>query len=304
MLAGIESGGTKTICAVGPEPDRIVDRLRVPTGTDPQATLAAIADFIAGHATAADPLTAVGIGSFGPCDPDPASATFGYVTATPKPGWRGVDVVGILRQLLAERGLPDVPIRFDTDVNVAALAESRYGAGRGAASLVYLTVGTGIGGGAMVEGSLVHGLMHPEMGHVRIPRPSAEVAAFGGVCPYHGDCWEGVAAGPAIAARWGARAETLPEDHPAWTLEAEYLAVGLHAIVCMLSPHRIVLGGGVGALPHLVSRVGPLLQQSLAGYIAAPQIVDDVESYVVPTSMAGDAGVVGALALAADGVSP
>lgn len=301
MLAGIETGGTKMVCAVGPSPDRIVDRVRLATGTDPRTTIAEIADFVASSVTDDDPLQAVGIGSFGPCDPDPASPTYGRVTTTPKPGWRDVDVVGTLRNRLVERGIDAaVPIRFDTDVNVAALGELRRGAGRGLTSLAYLTIGTGIGGGAVVDGALVHGLLHPEMGHVLLRRPADEVAAFAGVCPYHGDCWEGVAAGPAMAARWGAPAETLPADHPAWDLEAAYIAAGLHVVVCVLSPQRIVIGGGVGCVPHLVPRVGPLLQESLAGYIDVPAIVDDVSAYVVTAELGGDAGVVGALELAAD----
>lgn len=300
LLAGIETGGTKINCAVGPEPTTIVERKRIPTTANPDADLAAVADFLSEASSRHGTLAAVGIGSFGPCDPHRDSPTFGYVTATPKPGWRDTDVVGILTHHLTHHGAPPVPIAFDTDVDAAAWGEYRHGAGQGQSSLVYVTVGTGIGGGAVVAGSVLHGSIHPEMGHVRLPRSSAEQEAFAGVCPYHGDCWEGVAAGPAIAARWGAPGQDLPNDHPAWDLTAQYIAVGLHALVCVLSPSRVVLGGGVGANPNVLRRVRPLLVASLAGYIADPAITEHVDDFLVPPALAGDSGVVGALALAAD----
>ncbi|MFN8124987.1 MAG: ROK family protein [Candidatus Nanopelagicales bacterium] len=298
LLAGIESGGTKTVVAVAVEPTTVLERIRIPTSADPVETLAAAADFIAAQVAERGPLSAIGIGSFGPCDPSPDSATYGYVTSTPKPGWTNTDVIGILLRQLSQRGVDEVPIRFDTDVNAAALGEQKYGAGRGLSSLVYLTVGTGIGGGALVDGELIHGLIHPEMGHMRIPRPTAELDLFAGVCPYHGDCWEGIAAGPAIAARWGVPAETLPPDHPAWDLEAAYLAVGLHALVCTLSPERVILGGGVGSSENVLARVRPLLQESLNGYIDSPAITHNIDTYVVPPGLGDRSGVTGAFALA------
>jgi fructokinase len=237
------------------------------------------------------------MGAFGPCDPDPASPTFGWITTTPKPGWRDVDVLGMLQGRLG-----GVPMAFDTDVNVAALGELVHGAGRGLRSLVYLTIGTGIGGGAVLDGRLVHGLVHPEMGHMRIPRPEAERASFAGVCPYHGDCFEGVGSGPALAARWGSPAQDIvptdPRYEAMWDLEADYLAATLHAIVCVLSPQRIVVGGGVGGQEHLLARTRPRLLDSLAGYIASPGILEQVDQYVVAPELGGRAGGIGALELA------
>ncbi|MDZ4248619.1 MAG: ROK family protein [Candidatus Nanopelagicales bacterium] len=298
MIGGVESGGTKTVCVVGTDPETITSRTRIPTTSDPVETLGEVAEFFAAQCAAAGPLAAIGIGSFGPCDPNPTSPTYGYVTSTPKPGWTNTDVSGVLAAQMRERGIGEVPVVFDTDVNAAALGEQRFGAGRGVSSLVYLTVGTGIGGGAMIDGRLAHGLIHPEMGHIRIPRPAQELARFAGVCPFHGDCWEGVASGPAMAARWGQSAEDLRPDHPAWDLEAEYIASGLHALVCVLSPERIILGGGVGSVPHLLRRVRPRLVDSLAGYIASPMITERTLEYVVGPGLGNDSGVVGALALA------
>lgn len=294
LLGGIEFGGTKTVCVVGVR-GQIQAEQRFPTGADPQATMDACAAFFGGNG----PVAAIGLGAFGPCDPDPASPTYGHVTTTPKPGWGDVDLLGGLRRRLG----PDVALAFDTDVNVAALGELAHGAGRGLGSLVYLTIGTGVGGGAVVDGRLVHGLVHPEMGHMRIPRSDAERQRFAGVCPYHGDCFEGVGAGPALAARWGSPAQEIgPDDErftALWDLEAEYLATVLHAIVCVLSPQRIVVGGGVGAQPQLLERVRPRLQASLAGYIAHPAIAEHIDEYVVPPALGAHSGGIGALELAA-----
>jgi fructokinase len=194
---------------------------------------------------------------------------------------------------------------FDTDVNAAALAELRHGVGQGLDSLVYLTIGTGFGGGAVVGGRLVHGLAHPEIGHMPIPRGPQEVAAFPGVCPYHGDCLEGVAAGPAIAARWGAPGPELPADHPAWDLEADYLASALATLVYVLSPQRIVIGGGVGSVPHLLERVRPRLVELIAGYILHPALqAGGARSYLVHPSLGDRAGLIGAFGLVAGHVRP
>lgn len=291
-LGGIEFGGTKTVCVVG-RPGEVQDEIRFATGDDPIATLNRCIEFFQEKG----PLEAIGVGAFGPCDPDPASPTYGYVTTTPKPGWADFDVIGALRD-----GLPDVALAFDTDVNVATLGELEHGAGRGLNSLVYLTIGTGIGGGLIADGRLVHGLMHPEMGHIRIPRPVAEVEQFDGVCPYHGDCFEGVASGPALAARWGTPAQDIGLDDERhelmWQLEAEYLAVALHAFVCTVSPQRIVVGGGVGQQEALLSRARGLLQESLAGYIHEPAILDNIDTYVVPPLLGSQSGGIGAIELA------
>ncbi len=291
-LGGVEFGGTKTVCVIG-RPGVVEYEERFPTGT-PDQVIEACAAFFAAHG----PVDAIGLGAFGPCDPDPTSPTYGWITTTPKPGWRDVDLVGGLRARLGE-----LPIAFDTDVNVAALGELAHGAGQGLTSLVYLTIGTGVGGGAVLDGRLVHGLVHPEMGHMRLPRPEAERLAFAGVCPFHGDCFEGVGAGPALAARWGAPAQDVGPDDPRfdalWNLEADYLAAFLHAVVCVLSPQRIVVGGGVGAQPVLLERVRPRLQASLAGYVASPAILDAIDEYVVPPALGAQSGGIGALELAA-----
>ena len=191
----------------------------------------------------------------------------------------------------------EAPGGVDTDVNAAALGEYRWGAAQGLSSFIYLTVGTGIGGGGMVEGKLLHGLMHPEMGHLRIPRDRS-ADPFPGNCPFHGDCLEGLAAGPAIAARWGRRGETLPENHPAWPLEARYLAHGLVNFILTLAPQRIVIGGGVMSQPHLFELVRAEVQSLLNGYIQAPEILDEIDTYIVPPGLGHRAGVLGAMALA------
>lgn len=290
MLGGIEFGGTKTVCVVG-ERGQVVDEVRFPTGDDPTGNLAQCVSFFEDHG----PLDGIGIGAFGPCDPDPRSATYGTITTTPKPGWAGTDVLAKLGE-----ALPDTVLAFDTDVNVAALGELVHGAGRGLDSLVYLTIGTGIGGGLVADGRLVHGLMHPEMGHIRIPRPVAEVEQFPGVCPFHGDCFEGVAAGPALAARWGSPAQDIaaddPRHGPLWDLEAHYLAAALHAYVCIVSPQRIVVGGGVGENDQLLVRTRPLLRESLAGYIDQPAVSG--ADFVVTPALGNRSGAIGALELA------
>lgn len=283
LFGAVEAGGTKFACAVGTGPDDLRARVRIDT-RGPGATLAQVCDFFRRAAATHGPLTAVGVGCFGPVDLDPASPTWGCVTTTPKPGWAGADVAGTLGRQLG------VPVGFDTDVNAAALGENRWGAARGLHTFVYLTVGTGIGGGAMVEGRILHGALHPEMGHLRVPHDRAADPYPGG-CPYHGDCLEGLAGGPAIRQRWGVPAERLPPDHPAWALEARYLALGLSALVCALSPQRLVLGGGVMAQAHLFPRVRAELEAQLAGYVAAPE--------VVPPGLGDRAGICGALALAA-----
>lgn len=311
-LGGIETGGTKTVVAVGEadspvavgeadplrslgqatdsprNPDgtahlaavlgagaRIIAQTEFSTSDDPAATLGQASEFLRQHG----PLDTLGVASFGPCDPDPDSPNYGRIAATPKPGWAGTDVLGQLRAAFGE-----LPMAFDTDVNAAALAEW-HAHGRGARSLLYVTVGTGIGGGVIVRGRPLLGAVHPEMGHQRLPdSPTA------GTCPFHGDCWEGVAAGPAIAVREGRPARDLPPDHPGWRTEADLLAVGLANLALVLSCDRIVLGGGIGAQPHLHALVRPRLVEALAAYIPPPALV--------PPALGSSSGVIGALALA------
>lgn len=287
LFGGIEAGGTKFVCAVGTGPDDIRAETRFPT-TTPEETIAQAIAFFENYA---EPIDAVGIGSFGPLDPDLDSDTFGHITSTPKEGWQDTDIAGQLEEAL------HVPVGFDTDVNAAALGEYRWGAAQGLDTFIYLTIGTGLGGGGMVGGSLLHGLVHPEMGHIRIPH-DREQDPFDGACPFHGDCFEGLAAGPAIEQRWGQRGETLPADHPAWDLEAHYLALGLVSFICTLSPQRIIMGGGVMAQPQLFPMVRQKVQRLLNGYVQHPAILAAIDDYIVPPGLGNRAGVLGSIALA------
>jgi fructokinase len=274
---GLEAGGTKFVCAIGTGPDDL-ERIAFPTTTPEETIGRAIAFF-----RERDALRALGIASFGPVDLDPCSTTYGYITSTPKPGWSHTDIAGTMGRALG------VPVHFDTDVNAAALAESRWGSARGLDDVVYLTVGTGIGGGALVGGRLVHGLLHPEMGHMRPPHDRI-ADPYGGICPFHGDCLEGLASGPAIEQRWGVRAHDLSPDHPAWRLEARYLAAGVVNLVCTLSPRRVILGGGVMEQAHLFPMIREEVATLLNGYVVAPEIG--------PPALGNNAGVLGAIALA------
>lgn len=292
LYGGLEAGGTKFVCAVGTGPDDIRAEVQFPT-TTPQETIDRAIGFLAPFNAE---MTSIGISSFGPVDLKPASPTYGFITSTPKPGWANTDLAGPVGRALG------LPVGFDTDVNGAALGEHRWGAAQGLDTFLYLTIGTGIGGGGMVGGKLMHGLVHPEMGHIRLPHdpggqgPHAD--PFEGVCPFHGDCLEGLATGPALEARWGQRGETLPRDHPAWPLEAHYLALGLVNLICTVSPQRIILGGGVMEAGHLFPLIRAEVQELLNGYVQAPEILDDIDRYIVPPVLGGRAGVLGAIALA------
>jgi len=283
----IEAGGTKFVCGVGTSPDDL-EVAAFPTQS-PDLTLENVIGFF--RKRAGSQLSAVGIGSFGPVDLRPDSPTFGYITSTPKAGWQQYDLAGTVGREL------EVPVGFDTDVNAAAAGEARWGAGRGIANFIYLTVGTGIGGGAIVNGEVIHGLLHPEMGHIRVPHDFATDPYPGG-CPYHQDCLEGLASGPAMRARWGKPAQDLLPDHPGWKLEAHYLALGLATWVCTLSPERIVLGGGVMQQEQLFPIVRKELAQLLNGYIRASAVLEEIDQYVVPPQLGKRAGVLGAMVLA------
>lgn len=277
MFGAIEAGGTKFVCGVGTGPqDLIVET--VPTAA-PDATVAAVAGFFKQQKA----LEALGIGSFGPID-----RVSGQITSTPKTGWKNYDIAGAFRAALG------IPVGFDTDVNAAALAEARWGAGRGLTDFVYVTVGTGIGGGAIANGHILHGTMHTEMGHLRIPHDRA-ADPFPGCCPYHGDCLEGLASGPAIQARWGRPGEFLPADHPAWILEAHYLAVAFANLVCTLAPQRILIGGGVMRQPRLFDLMRSELAELLNRYVNTPELA--------PPGLGERAGVLGALILAEQSVN-
>jgi fructokinase len=284
-LAGIEAGGTKWICAVGHAPDEIDEIVTLPT-TTPDDTIARTAAFFAPYG----PLAAVGVGSFGPLDLRPHSPRWGHITTTPKPGWSGTDVAGRLTRALA------APIALDTDVNAAALGEHRYGAARGLSTFCYITVGTGIGGGAYANGGLMHGLVHPEFGHMRVPHDRAR-DPFDGVCPFHGDCLEGLASGEAIRARWGFAGEGVLHE-AGCELEAEYLALGLVNVSMVLSPERIVIGGGVLGQPGLLERIRAHARELFAGYLAAPELGERIDEYIVAPGLGDRAGIVGSLALA------
>lgn len=275
------------MCGVGTGPDDL-QLTTVPT-TSPQATIDQIIAFFRDQA--GRELSAVGVGAFGPVDLHPESPTFGFITSTPKVGWQQYDLAWTLYRAL------QVPIGFDTDVNAAAAGEARWGAGRGLPNFLYLTVGTGIGGGALVNGEVIHGLLHPEMGHIRIPHDLG-ADPFPGSCPYHKDCLEGLASGPAMQARWGKRAQELPADHPAWALEAHYLALGLATWVCTVSPERILLGGGVMQQASLFPMIREELLRLLNGYIDAKPLLNEIDSYVAPPELGSRAGVLGAMVLA------
>lgn len=290
LYGGIEAGGTKFVCAVGTGPGDVREEVRFPT-TDPDETIARSVAYFEEQIQKHGPLKAIGIAAFGPLDPNPDSPTFGHITTTPKPGWANADLAGRVQRAL------NVPVGFDTDVNGAALSEWRWGAGQDVDNLIYFTIGTGIGGGAVVNGRLLHGLVHPEMGHIALPHDH-EQDPYPGRCPFHGDCFEGMAAGPAIGERWGKPAYELPPDHAAWELEAHYIALALRTFICTLSPERIILGGGVMEQEQLFGMVHAKTQAYLNGYVQHTAVIDHIDQYIVPPGLGNQAGVLGAIALA------
>jgi len=290
LFGGIEGGGTKFVCAVGTSPDDIRAEERFPT-TTPAETMARAVDFFKRQEADFGRLSAIGFACFGPLDPNPDSPTFGYILPTPKPGWTNADVVAPLRSAF------NIPVAFDTDVNGAALGEGRWGAGQGLKNFIYLTIGTGIGGGAYVEGKLLHGLIHPEMGHIPLRHDKAK-DPYEGNCPFHGDCFEGLASGVAVEKRWQKSGHALPADHPAWELEAEYIAQALASYSFTLSPQRIIIGGGVGALDHLLPKIQQKTKGLINGYIQSPVILEHIETYIVNPGLGNRSGMLGAIALA------
>jgi fructokinase len=286
VYGGVETGGTWCVCALGSGPDDIREWVEFPT-TGPEETVDRIVAFFRAHPAP----EAIGIGSFGPVDADPESSTWGQVTTTPKPGWQRTPLATTIRDRL------HVPVAFDTDVAVAALGEHEWGAGRRRPSLCYLTVGTGIGAGLLIDGRPLRGLVHPEAGHIFVPHDRAR-DPFAGVCPVHGDCWEGLASGKAIAERWGADGSQLPAGHDAWSLEADYLAFGILALVLVASPHRVIVGGGVMQQPDLMDMVRARLRALVGGYLDTPLLGADIDDYVVAPELGDRAGALGAIALA------
>ncbi len=285
LYGALEAGGTKFVCAVGTAPDDIRREIRFPT-TDPASTMAQTVEFFA----TAGPLRAIGIASFGPVELRHGTGRFGYITTTPKPDWSNTDVAG---PVSAATG---VPVGFDTDVNGAALGEGRWGAAAGLDTFVYVTVGTGIGGGAVVGGRVAHGTVHAEMGHVSVVRRKGD--DFAGICPFHGDCFEGMACGPAIAARWGRPADQLAGEalDEARRVEAFYVAQGLRNVVYTLAPERIIVGGGVSKMPGIFPVLREELRAALAGYPGLPEHQGD--DFVVPPGLGDQAGISGAFVLA------
>ncbi len=264
--------------------------MRFPT-TTPEETISQAIRFFQEQEKQFGPLAALGVACFGPLDPDRASPSYGHILPTPKPGWSNTDFVGRLQSDL------HLPVGFDTDVNGAALAEVRWGAAQGCDPVLYLTIGTGIGGGALVNGHLLHGMLHPEMGHIRIPHDLVS-DPFTGACPFHADCFEGLAAGPAIEKRWGRKAESLPVEHPAWELEAQYIALALVNFILILSPQKIVIGGGVTQQAHMLPLVHKKVQTILNGYVQSALVRQDISDFIVLPALGGRAGVLGAIALA------
>ena len=290
LIAAIEAGGTKFNCAVGTGPDDLRLSARIPT-TDPATTLREVLAFFQSATAQLGPFQAIGIGSFGPLDLSQSSPSYGSISTTPKPGWQNTDLLGPLRASFP------APIGIDTDVNAAALGEALWGAGQGCDPLIYITIGTGIGGGVRVSGQLLHGILHPEIGHLLIPLSAATAPNPAGVCPFHGSCLEGLISGPAIAARWGAPAELLPPDHPCWAEFATFLGLGLANLILTLSPQRIILGGGVMHQQQLFPMIRAEVQHILNGYVQAKELMADIDSYVVPPGLGDNAGILGALAL-------
>jgi fructokinase len=291
IFGAVEAGGTKFVVALGSERGEILAQERFPT-TDPDSTLAAASAFLR-RGRSLGSLAAIGVGSFGPVELDKSSPRYGFITKTPKAGWSGTDIAGTLAREFA------CPIGFDTDVNAAALAEHRWGAARDVDNLVYLTIGTGIGGGVIVDGSPIHGLMHPEIGHI-YPRRHPLDLGFEGICPFHRDCLEGVASGPAILARSGASLQQLEETHTQWEIEADYLGQLCAQLVVTISPQRIVMGGGVMSQLRLLPLIRRRMGHWLGGYIERAEILADADRYVVAPDLGHSAGVLGALALAVE----
>lgn len=292
LFGAVEAGGTKFVVAVANGQGEVLARERFPT-TDPPATLAAMIAFLRQRGGTSGAFAAIGVACFGPVELDRASARYGFIGSTPKAGWSGTDIAGVLAREFS------CPIGFDTDTNAAALAEHRWGAARGVNNLVYLTIGTGIGGGILVAGAPIHGLMHPEMGHV-YPRRHRLDASFPGVCPFHGDCMEGLASGPAILARSGAPLQELEAAHSQWQIEADYLGQLCALLVVTVSPQRIVMGGGVMSQKRLLPLVHERIRHWLGGYIDRSEVVSELDRYAVAPGLGDDAGVLGALVLAMD----
>ncbi len=289
LYGGIEGGGTKFICIVAGGPDEIIEEARFAT-TTPQQTLRQVCAFFRPFA-GQKRLHSIGLGTFGPLDLDPASPTYGYITSTPKPGWGGTNILGILQSALGVR------VAMDVDVAASALGEQRWGASQGHDPSLYLTVGTGIGGCYLAGGKPLRGMVGSEMGHVRIPH-HRQADPFDGCCPYHGDCFEGLASGPSIQERFGQPAESLADDHPFWELEAGYIAAALANTILTFSPRKIVLGGGVMQRAFLFAKIRRRVGELLNGYLSHPTLTGPMDEYIVPPALGHRSGVLGGVAMA------
>jgi fructokinase len=289
LYGGVEGGGTKFNCAVGSGPDHLVDEIRIPT-TTPVETVQRVSDFFSAHI---GQLHGIGLGTFGPADVDPASPTYGYITATPKPHWANIDILGMLREKI------NLPFVMEMDVAIAALGEAKWGASKADSHSLYLTIGTGIGGGYIVDGKPLRGLTSLEAGHIRIPH-DRELDPFRGFCPFHEDCFEGLAAGPSIEARFSQRAETLGDEHPFWQIEAGYIAHALVNYILTLSPKRIIIGGGVMQNQFMFPSVRRKVQELMNDYIGHEMLTKHIDEYIVPPALGNRSGVLGAIALMMD----
>ena len=282
-IAAIEAGGTKFICGIGNENGEILDKISIPT-TTPEETMKMVVDYFKNKE-----FEAIGIGSFGPIDPVKDSEFYGYITKTPKPHWSDYNIVGELKKHF------NVPMEFDTDVNSAALGESLWGAGQGLSSVMYITVGTGIGAGAVINGKMLQGLTHPEMGHIFVKRDKNDL--YQGKCPFHNDCLEGLAAGPAIEERWGEKAYNLEDRNEVWEMEAHYLSQALINYILILSPQKIIMGGGVMKQSHLFPLIRKKVKETLNGYVHKKEILENIDNYIVYPGLKENAGLMGSLAL-------
>lgn len=290
VYIGIEAGGTKFVCAVGDISGHIIEKSVISTRL-PHETMNDVIEFIR-KSTENVKLLSIGVATFGPLYLDPTSPYFGYVDAEQKAGWGHFDLIGTIKKHF------NVPIGFDTDVNGSALGEARWGAGVGLDTFAYWTIGTGVGAGFVSHGKIMHGLTHLEAGHASVPHDKVK-DPFKGTCPYHGDCLEGLACGPAMRERWNVEsAMYLPDDHPAWDLEAEYLGHAMANCVLNISPQRIIIGGGVMQRQSIFVKVRQKTQELLNGLIKHRMILEDIDKYIVPPALGHDSGIRGALAIA------
>ncbi|MCR5108771.1 MAG: ROK family protein [Lachnospiraceae bacterium] len=288
MYGALEAGGTKMVCAIGDENGRILEQVSIPT-LKPENTMDKIIDYFKDK-----DIKALGVGCFGPIDPDKKSKTYGYITSTPKDGWRDYNIVGVLKEAL------NVPIGFETDVNGSLLGEITYGDSKGLKNAVYITIGTGVGAGIISEGNFIHGIMHPETGHM--PMVPHIRDKYAGKCPFHKNCLEGMAAGPAIEERWGKSAKELADNDEVWEIEAYYIAQAITNLILTLMPQKIILGGGVMHQMQLFPLIRKKVTDNLNGYIKAKEL-EDMDSYIVPASLNDDQGIMGCIKLAIDAVS-